>query len=243
MRPSVPDVHITDSQDAELAEYRALAGQAVLGLIGGLLAPLAMVDPLLWSIPAAGTIVSWWALSRIKRGAPAISGRKMALSGLMLSLLFLAAAPADWLVYRWMVRTEARQFSVEWFKYLAQDEPQKAHQLTTVPQARQPLDDLLWAVYRNGPRLRQDLENYVKSPLVRTLLALGPKAQVRFYDTLGQAHLNDDDLVDQVFAVTYEEGGERKSFFVLVQMARMKTDNGAGWRIFKTRECFRPQGW
>ena len=32
MRPSVPDVHITDPQDAELAEYRALAGQAVLGL-------------------------------------------------------------------------------------------------------------------------------------------------------------------------------------------------------------------
>ena len=43
--PSVPDVHITDPQDAELAAYRALAGQAVLGLIFGLLAPLALVDP------------------------------------------------------------------------------------------------------------------------------------------------------------------------------------------------------
>ena len=56
MRPSVPDVHITDSQDAELAEYRPLAGQAVLGLICGLLAPLAVVDPLLWSDAGAGIL-------------------------------------------------------------------------------------------------------------------------------------------------------------------------------------------
>ena len=95
-------------------------------------------------------------------GAPAISGRKMALSGLVLSLLFLAAAPADWLVYRWMVRDEARQFSALWLKSLAQDEPQKAHQLTVAPPSRQPMDNRLWAVYRNGPRSRPDLENYVK---------------------------------------------------------------------------------
>ena len=58
MRPSVPDVHITDPQDADLAAYRALAPQAVVGLIFGLLAPLAMVDPLLWAIPLLGTILS-----------------------------------------------------------------------------------------------------------------------------------------------------------------------------------------
>jgi hypothetical protein len=244
MRPSVPDVHITDSQDAELAEYRPLAGQAVVGLIGGLLAPLALVDPVLWSIPVLGTSFSWWALRRINRTAPAISGRRMALGGLMLSLVFLAAAPADWLVYRWMVRGEARQFSVEWFKYLAQDQPEYAHQLTTAPQARQPLDEHLWAVYRNAPRMRQELENYVKSPLVRTLLALGPKAQVRFYDTASQARDNDNDQVEQVYAVTYEEGGEQKSFFVLVRMARLKLrSGGAGWRILQTEGGYRPAGW
>ena len=52
-------------------------------LIGGLLAPLALVDPMLWTLPLLGTVFSWWALRRIKRGAPAISGGKMALSGLV----------------------------------------------------------------------------------------------------------------------------------------------------------------
>ncbi len=234
MRPNVPDVHITDSQDAELAAYRALAGQAVLGLICGLLAPLAMVDPMLWAIPALGTVFSGWALRRIKNNAPAMVGRKIAIGGLTLSLLFLAAAPADWLSYRWMVRNEARQFSALWFKYLLEDEPQKAHQLTMTPQSRQPLDDRLRAFYRGEARWREELENYVKSPLVQTLLALGPKAHVQFYQTAGQTHDGDNDQVDQLYTVTYEEGGERKSFVVLVRMMRLKLGGGgAGWRILQ----------
>jgi hypothetical protein len=244
MRPSVPDVHITDSRDAELAEYRPLAGQAVLALIFGLLAPLAMIDVMLWAIPALGVILGWWALRRIKKNAPGMTGRKMALTGLALSLMFLVAAPGDWLAYRSMIRDEAQQFSALWFKYLNQEEPQKAHQLTMTPQARQTLDDRLWAYYRNNPKAHQDLENYAKLPLVRTLLALGPKAQVRFYQTAGQVRDNDNDQVEQLYAVTYEEDNERKTFFVLVRMARRKlTSGGAGWRILQTEGGVRPEGW
>jgi hypothetical protein len=244
MRPSVPDVHITDSQDAELAAYRALCGQAVLGLIFGLLAPLAMVDPMLWSVPLLGSLLSIGALRRIKRLAPELTGRKMALGGLALSLVFLTAAPANWLAYRKMVRDEARQFSALWFKYLTHDEPQKAHQLTVAPQSRQPLDENLWAVYRAVPRLREELENYVNAPLTRTLLALGPKARVRFYQAADQAHQNDMNRVDQWYAVTYEEEGERKSFFVRVGAMRTKLKGGrAGWRIVLTAGGGRPDGW
>ena len=244
MRPSVPDVHITDSQDVELAEYRSLAGQAVLGLIFGLLAPLAMVDPMLWSIPVLGLCFSWWALRRIQSGDTGIAGRKMAITGLAFSLLFLAAAPADWLVYRWLVRNEARQFSALWFEYMTQDEPQKAFQLTTRPQTRRPLDDKLWAYYRNDPRQREKLESYVQDPTVRTLLALGPKAQVRFYQTASQERDGKSDLVAQWYAVTYEEKNERKSFFVRVRMLRsLFADGKAGWRILKTEGGGRPDGW
>jgi hypothetical protein len=79
---------------------------------------------------------------------------------------------------------------------------------------------------------------------VRTLLALGPRAQVRFYQTGDQTHTDDVDLVDQWYAVTYEEKGERKSFFVLVRMMRQKLSGGkAGWRIMQTEGGGRPTGW
>jgi hypothetical protein len=244
MRPGVPDVHITDRQDAELATYRALAGQAVLGLIFGLLAPLAMIDPMLWAIPMFGAVFSWWGLRRIKSHPAELLGSKIALAGLTLSLLFLAAAPTDWLVYRRMVRSEARQFSSLWFKYLAQDEPHKAHQLTVLPQAREPLNDRLWDYYRVSPQSRESLEKFVEMPLVRTLLELGPKAQVRFYTTAAQMHSDASDWVDQYYAVTYEEDGERKSFFVAVRMARRTLSTGAAaWRILQTEGGVRPEGW
>jgi hypothetical protein len=244
MRPSIPDVHITDAQDTELAVYRALPGQAVLGLIFGLLSPVALIDPMLWAIPPLGVVFSGWALRRIKNNAPAMTGRKMALAGLTLSLLLAAAAPTDWLVYRRMVCNEAEQFAALWFRYVTQDEPQKAYQLTMAPQNRQPLDGPLWAFYRNAPRVRQELENYVKQPLVRTLLALGPKARVRFYETAGQARDNDNDRVDLLYAVTYDDAGETKSFFVLVRLERRKLTSGnAGWRILGADGGVKPEGW
>jgi hypothetical protein len=244
MRPSVPDVHITDPHDADLAAYRALAPQAVAGLIFGLLAPLAMVDPLLWALPALGTIFSVWGLRRIRSRKGELIGRKLAWPGLVLSLLFLALAPADLLAYRWMIRSEARQFSALWFRYLSQEEPQKAFQLYQSPQFRQPLDDRLWDYYRHTPQQRDALNKFVKLPVVRTLLALGPKAQVRFYQTGGEGREDDNDWVDQYYAATYEEQGERKSFFVLVHMSRQKLGNGqAGWRILSAEGGVRPEGW
>lgn len=244
MRPSVPDIHITDSQDTELAEYRPLAGQAVLSLIFGLLAPLAMIDVMLWAIPALGVILGWWALRRIRKNAPGMTGRNIAFGGLALSLLFFVAAPSDWLAHRSIVCDEAQQFSALWFKYLNQEEPHKAHQLTVMPQSRQKIDDGLWAYYRNNPKLREELEGYTKMPVVRTLLALGPKAQVRFYQTVGHIRDNENDRVDQLYAVTYEEDNERKSFFVRVGAVRKKLPSGgAGWRILDAEGGVRPEGW
>jgi hypothetical protein len=229
----------------ELAAYQRLAGHAVVGLIFGLLAPLALVDPLLWGIPVLGAILSVCALRHIRKNAPALTGRKLAIVGLTLSLLFAAAAPTDWLVYRRLLRDEAQQFSTLWFRLLTQDEPQKAFQLTLPPPMRHPLDDQLWDFYRNDDRQRKGLESYVKDPLVRTLLALGPKAQVRFYDTVDQICDSDEgDVVIQCYAVTYEEEGEKKSFFVTVNMLRRKFDTGEiGWRMGQTLGGVRPEGW
>jgi hypothetical protein len=244
MPRSLPPVHITDPQDAQLAEYRALAGQAVLALIFGLLSPVALIDPLLWAVPLLGLLFSVWALRRIKRYAPAMIGRKAALSALALSLLFAAAAPADWLLYRKLVGDEARQVADLWFRCLLDDQPQKAHQLTMAPQFRQPLGNKPWDFYRGNPRWRQALEDYVQLPLIRTLLALGPRALVRFYQTAGQARDNENDAVDLLYAVTYEESGERKSFFVSVRLLRTKlASGGADWRIQQTDGGVKPEGW
>ena len=151
--------------------------------------------------------------------------------------------PADLLAYRLMLRNEARQFSALWFRYLSQEEPQKAFQLYQSPQFRQPLDDHLWDYYRHTPQQREALEKFVQIPAVRTLLALGPKAQLRFYQTESDGREDSNDVVNQYYAATYEEQGERKSFFLLLHMVRQQLGNKAGWRITSVEGGVRPEGW
>ena len=60
--------------------------------------------------------------------------------------------------------------------------------------------------------MRQSLENFVKSPLIDTLLRLGSeRASIRFYETLEQESVEGNrEMVKERFAVTYDERGREE---------------------------------
>jgi len=242
--PGSADLRLTDPLDAQIAQYRGLSAGAVAGLLIGLLAPLAMIDPLLWVLPVGGILVNGWALRQIARQGPTLLGRRAALAGLVLSTALAATAVTDWSAHRWLLRRQARQFADQWFELLAQGQPQKAYQLVLAPEQRLPFDDELWNFYRQSDYWRGELEYYVSQPLVRTLLALGRKAQVRCYQTEGQGSQQGSDCVYQVYAVTYDLSGQRETFFVLLELERVKLAGGrANWRVADAKGGFRPNGW
>ena len=217
-----------------MAEYRAVSGTAVAALVVGLLAPLAMIDPLLWAVPIAGLLLGLVALWRVYRLRPALIGRKAALIGLFLSLLWGVAGPSDFAAFRCMLRREARQFARAWFGFLADNEPQKAHQLTVYPTYRQAFDERLDSFYREGSKWRSELDGYALHPPVRTLLDLGPRAEVRYLRTTNQCREQGSDLVDQLYAVRSEENGRPQEFEVSMQLQRVYLDDGrANWRILR----------
>jgi len=242
---------LTDGQDAEIAQYRAWSGLAATGLILGLLSPFWMIDPLLWllPVPPTGVLLSLLALRQIRLHAPVLAGRQAAVLGLTLCLLFGAAAPSNWLCYRWAVCREARKFARQWSDFLAQGQPQKAYQLTLHPKYRPPLDDeALQGTYRQGSAAGKELENYRTQPLIRALVALGERAQVRYYQTDGMVHSGEKDVVFQIYAVTYQDSwsggtGEKKSFFVSLEMYRLRLGNGrAGWQLGRANGGSKPAG-
>ena len=226
-------------QDPDVAEYRPLSGAAVVGLILGLLSPVAFVDPVAWSIPLAGIPVSAYAILHIRRNATILIGRKAALAGLWLSLCFAAAAPADRLYYRYRIRQEAKQYAALWFELLAEGRPEMAYQFSVDQKKRQPLDDNLWEYYCDNPTVRLALDHYVapakegeKPQPVRTLLALGKSAKVQYLDALNQASEEGMDILYLRYAVTYEEAGANKTFLLVVQLLRRKPDDGPTfWKI------------
>jgi hypothetical protein len=236
MPRSLSPVRLTESPDADLANYRALPGQAVIGLLLGLLSPLALIDPLLWSVPLLGIFVSVWALRRIKKNPSAIAGRKRALCGLTLALLSLAAAPTDRIAYRRIVQHQATQVADTWFRFLQQERPQAAAAMVDLP-----------PVSSRPPAPGQDaaqpveVDRFAMTPVAKVLLQMGPRAQVRFFRPVAQERQGHVNTVDLMYAVTYDDAGERKSFFVIVKLQRRELSSGEfEWRVTQTVGGARP---
>jgi hypothetical protein len=228
-----------EERDPDVAEYRRLSGAAVGALALGLLSPVALVDRVAWCVPVAGILVGGYAIWQIWRNAPTLSGRKMAIWGLWLSFCFAAAAPADWLFCRYLIRQEAKQYAGLWFDLLASGRPESAYQLSASLKDRQPLDDRLWEYYRNNPAEWRKLDSYVapakegEEPRpIRTLLALGKSATARYLDTLQQFDDAGAEVLHLRYAVTFDDAGMKKTFFLVVQLVRLSSEDGrAVWRI------------
>ena len=227
-----PDYPASDNEQ-DLEDYRGVSVPAVAALVLGLLSPLAMIGPLLWIVPGVGVAMSLVALRGIAASDGALVGRGAARFGLCLALVFAAAASSANLSHSWWLRGEAREFIGAWFELLRSDEPHKAAQLTVDPSARQPLDGTLWTYYRTAPDARERLEEFVQEPLVHGLLALGDRAEVRYWATEVASTIDRTSHVSQIYAVTFGEGAERQTFFARLAAERKVHPNSgaAHWRV------------
>jgi len=232
------------SEENEAADYHAVSALAVVGLLCGLAAATAILSPALWIVALLGVLLNVLALARIAREAPALIGRKAALVGLILSVFFGAVAMTDWYTYSELINREARQFAALWFDSLRDHEPQKAHQLTRPASTRRPFDEKLWDLYFDGSEPREDLKAYLERPEVRTLLDLGNKAQVRYYASPSQSQEGGSDSISLVYAVTYPEAKQKKTFFLNLVLQRDHLDSPphAEWRIVSTEGGVGPDG-
>jgi hypothetical protein len=228
------NARLTDSRDEEILRYRPISKLAVAALICGLLSALAIVDLYFLIVALAGVLLGALALGRIRRNASALIGRKAALCGLLLSILFGAAGWSDWAAYRWMIRREARQFADLWFGFLAKNEPEKAFQLTIDPKYRWPLDETLADYYRASPRWSKDLADYTAPAppdeppkLVPTLLALDGNAQPRFHEVEEEEVIQDIERVTLIYEVTDKAQDGEKTFFVRLPLDRIVLESGA----------------
>ena len=76
-----------------------------------------------------------------------------------------------------------------------------------------------------------------------SLLVLGEKARVRYYATAHEDYAGQNDEVVQVYAVTYDDGGQTKTFFVALEMERIELESGeANWLLASTKHDLVPKG-
>lgn len=238
----LPKEGISGFQETEVIEYQAISAMAVGGLLLGLLAAGAMLWPLLWIVPPLGIVVSLVALWRIEHQPTVLTGKMFALVGLALSVFFVALVPTNKIIYDRAIRQEARHFASIWFDALRNGQVVEAYQLTLDPRVRRPLNQLEAAVREPESDPRKGLKEYVAEQDVRTLLALGDKAQVRYYATEFQSSEPGHESLVVVYAVTYDDKGEKKTFFIRLGLERRDLPVGheSDWRVVSSRGGYRP---
>jgi hypothetical protein len=232
------------AEDPE-AGYRSIEPWAVGGVLLGLLSAVSLLDTMLWLVAAAGVVANVIALARIRRDSFR-DGRGAALLGLGLAIVFAVAPVAQWATARWLLTRQARPVADHFLKFLTEDSPEKAMDLRLSPYRRLPLDDKLWSRFREDKELRSELRSFVRDPTARTLLALGPRADVRFYKTASVAAEGSRALVSLYYTATIADENDpnkKTTFFLNVILERKSVEplDVNPWRIMDFAGGFDPR--
>jgi hypothetical protein len=154
--------------------YRSVSVLSIIALVVGLFAPLALLAPILWVIPALGLVLATIALSRINGSAGTLVGRAAALAGLALCVACIFAIAARTLVARQLVSQQARQVALEWIADVQAGATEQAFDRTleaTRPPLQSPLD-------QSEPV--DPLARFGEHPVVRYLTTEGAGQRARF---------------------------------------------------------------
>lgn len=224
----------------ELPEYRPLCTTAVAGLVLSLLSLAVLAEPQLWPLPLVGALTSFWALRLIVREKGAMSGRKLAWAGMLLSTAMAAAAPAQWFWYRHLLRREAIAAGRLWLELVAHGETYAAYRLTMNPATRPREQVMPPNMADDNPRFNEELRAFLARPVIEKLLAMGARAEIHAEQVLGQVNRLNRDSQQVFYRIELAENGRRQTLSVGLLVERVpysqRRKDGerhglAGWQI------------
>lgn len=153
--------------EAELTGYRSVSATAVFSLIAGLFSVLALLNTMLWFIPIVGTLIGIFSLIRLRWRSDQLSGYTIAVIGFLLSLFFLALAPAQHFSSRSIIEKRSIEYSEQWLRTVLNGELEKAHQAHTYYWSRQPDGTDLKQFYESSVSWQNRLEKFFGSPVLQ----------------------------------------------------------------------------
>ncbi|HEV3004933.1 MAG TPA: hypothetical protein VGX78_10755 [Pirellulales bacterium] len=222
----------------EFGRYRAVSALAVTGVLLGLFSILAYIHPLLWLVPLVAIIVNVVALRRIAEASPALIGRKAALVGLALSLIFAIAVPIQRAIHRRELRAESLKIAEEWFNGFRDNHPEIAHRLSRYPtsaatRAQSPLKQ-----FSSGMMSQEALRKFVHDSPNELLLKLGKRARVRLlaHEVVWAEQAMEG--VRDFYVVTVGNGPETVSFLISLGTTRSKDLATGDWQWQVTKSEF-----
>lgn len=215
----------TNFEAVELQTYRAISPCAPLAVLCGLASALALVHPLLWTVPLAGMLVAWVGIKQISADS-GYTGRQTLLWGLALSLLFGTMAPVRYVSRHWMLSREAKRLAADWIGLIRQGDVLQAHQWTLSATERASADASLARYYESNATSLASLNEFKRREDLQ-----------RFRETLG-----DDKVRIKTHRVVRDDKGDHVVLKCLTSPPRKGPQKESEISISLRRELTRQTG-
>jgi hypothetical protein len=235
-----------DASENEEVSYRRLSVTALVALFIGVLSFVIYFSVWFFFIAVIGIVLALIAVWSIRRSEGLLFGRGLAHCGLALSIIALVSVSVLWPYYLYELRLEGNRFFRIWLTALQENNLPLAKGMSSPYWERPSIDDeeSWWKSQYADKWKHKSIHGYTDNKLVRTLLALGTKAEITYCKTLASVVGDGKDTVVSVYAVTYlSESGEKETFFLRMTGVRQyptKDIKNAGWSLDPFPEFYVP---
>lgn len=236
--------HWNSIGEDDLQSYKRWSILAIVACLVGILSLSGFLYRECFLISLLGILLSLIAYILIIRSQNTLTGTKVALLGLGLSVFSCVGVATTWSYYQYTVRKEADRFFRLWFDEV------KSNNIRLVMEMKKPTwsrsvensNEDWWKSHLDvqGP-MRGDMigefMNSLNNPCMRTLMALGNEAEISYYKTTSVYYYDSQDKVSTIYAVTMmnpDNKNERQTFFIQMRATRSKNQKNPkqlGWSL------------
>ena len=240
--PSLSSNFSAPDDDPLLKKRAGSRGWGFLSILLGIFALLSLFGQTWWICGGLGFLGCTLIIIHLNRHQTSPAVRYMAAGGLCMSLLIISYTPTRYYLHEDAIARQAALFGNDWIKNILAGKPSKALAALKHPETRF-AEKHLQTFYLKTIEGQQELAQFKDKLLVKSLLRLNGRARSQFYDTESSRVQGSDQIITNVFSVSYLETPlKKKTFFIRLVLKRsvMKTGNGE-WSILRYRGGVRPR--
>ena len=208
----------------------------------GFFSLLALLGPAWWCCAGIGLLGCTLILVRLNRLQDKGASMLLAVSGLAISLIAVSFAPTYFYLRQAQLCWQASMIGEQWLHSIVTEKSYLALAAMDNPETRL-VNEQLRDFYSDTPKESKALKQFVNQKLIRSLIELNGKAQIRFYRTESILNLDGAVIVTNLYEVTGGNNSESpKPLFVRLVIER-RTNPGSRqvfWKIRRYREGVRP---
>lgn len=172
------------SEANQLAEYQSISIAAIASLLLGAASLLSFISPLLIAVPIVGVVFSVVTMRRIEKSEGQLLGKRLALIGFALAMLFGVSSKAKTFVSAKLLEQQSQTCVASWVQLLQEEKFEAAMSLTTLTSAPAPHSHLPSHDHDEDHDEENKVDKFKQHKVVSQLIALGtdatPKATGKF---------------------------------------------------------------